>query len=482
MRLPISALLLAGAAVSAGAQGTTARVEIDHATGAARLITTRGASADTTDLGDEPVVRLHRSVPVDVRVVNTNTALYRFSSESEKVALPELVSLQGFMTKLNPYVPEVRSALSGTKGAGDAEATPSAEAVSAARLALATSLGSVERSLIGVDQALFGTNGLQANMATSLLALEQMRRGVAPEQASEPLRRALGLGAACGSQAPVRLPTAQLLLTSLTDLARSSQELRVASQGSAFASDARWAALRDSAARIEPRVQAALSDFEPLVDAAYRMERLVGIVAGACSHWSAGEKKGSLTEGRSITVRVEPRPEPELARLADRAPESFTVVVQPRALVRPALSITAIAAPDARFATYATRPVEGGVEIFESGRKDRRFGLGATLGFTWPGLDHRETRGIAFWLPEILVAAGDLTGAGVGTAVSMGFVKLGVGALWMRQEALAGARVGDVVPDESGLQLVEGYGKPKLYLSLSVFEWAPFADRIPGVD
>ena len=74
--LLVPALVAAGAA-QAGAQ--QAVVEFDHATDAARLIVTRGATADTTSLGTTPVVRLHRSVPVDVRVVNTNTALYGLS-------------------------------------------------------------------------------------------------------------------------------------------------------------------------------------------------------------------------------------------------------------------------------------------------------------------------------------------------------------------------------------------------------------------
>src|SRR5688500_9719538 len=49
----------------AAAQRPAARVEIDHVTGESRLIVRRGTAEDTTDLGDEPVVRLHRAIPVD---------------------------------------------------------------------------------------------------------------------------------------------------------------------------------------------------------------------------------------------------------------------------------------------------------------------------------------------------------------------------------------------------------------------------------
>lgn len=476
-----TAVFLLAFPAAALAQAPAARVEIDHVSGDTRLIVQRGASADTTALGRDRVVRLHRDVPVDVQVVNTNTALYEFGSAAEDVALPEVETLQAFSARLTPYVPELRAALArggGAKGAEDA--APTEQALSAARLALAVALGSTERGLVGVDQALFGENGLQPTMTASLLALEQMRRGVPPEQASEPLRRALGLGGACGSQVPVRLPTAELLLTSLSRLAAGSQELRGAMYGSSFAGDARWVALRDSARTLEARAHAALGDFEPLVANAYRVERLVGLVANACSRWSAGEARGSLTKGRSITITVRPRPEPELSRLAERGADQYTVLVQPRALVRPAIAVGAIAAPGGRFPTYATRPVAGGVEVYESGRKDRRFGIGGTLGFTWAMLDQSDARGFALWLPEILVAAGDLTGAGVGAGVSVGFVKLGAGAMWMRHESLSGARAGDVVADESQVQLVDGYGKPKLYFSLSIFDWSPLAKRIPG--
>lgn len=477
MRLAAFPLLLLPS-LTASAQAPTARVEIDHATGDARLIVVRGGRADTSELGDRPVVRLAHSIPVDVRVVNTNTALYRFSRTVEGVPLPEVEALQGFSTRLTPYVPELRASLRNRGLRGGAESTTEA-AIAEARLALTLSLGSAERSLLAIDEAIYGERGLQPTLGRTLLALEQMRSGTSPERASAPLREQLGLGAACGRQEPVRLQTAGQMLAALSTLSTATDELRDATYGVAFA-DTRWQALRDSARVLDSRAQSALADFEPLVTNAYRVERLVGIVANACSEWSAGSVSGTRTRGKSVTIRVEPRAEPEVARIADRAPAQFTVVVQPRSIVRPAVAIAGIAAPGARFPTYATREVPGGVEVFESGRKDRRFGLGGTLGFTWPGLDRRDGSGVAVWLPELLVAAGDLTGAGVGTAVSLGFVKVGAGAMWMRHESLVGARPGDVLADPSLMQVVDGYGKPQFYVSVSVFDWAPFADRIPG--
>lgn len=477
MRVHAAVLLLSFALTTTDVRAQRARVEIDHGTGAIRLIVQRGARVDTSAMGDEAVVRLPHNVPVEIDVVNTNTALYNFSRTSASVALPEAQALSGFVSRLTPYVPELRSALSGSRGAGFTE--PPAQNVADARLALAVALGTAERSLMQIDEAVFGERGLQPTITTTLLALEQMRRNVAPEVAAEPLRRRLRVGKSCGSQEPVRLPTAESLLSSLVALSGATGNMRVAMLGQVY-DDARWRALRDSARVLDVRAQSALADFESLLSSTYRVERLVGIVANACSKWSAGVARGSRTSGRAITIRVEPRTEAELARIADRTVSEYTVLVQPQPFLRPAIAIAGIAAPGGRFPTFGTKDVEGGVSVYESGQTDRRFGLGGTLGFTWRGLDHRDGSGLAVWLPEVVVAAGDVTGAGLGTGFSLGFLKVSAGAMWMRQQSLEGARVGDVVADALQVRIVDGYGKPKLYFALSLFDWAPFADRIPG--
>jgi hypothetical protein len=244
--------------------------------------------------------------------------------------------------------------------------------------------------------------------------------------------------------------------------------------------DERVRMMQDSAQMLARQTYAAVGDFEPMVANAYRVERLVAIVASACSHWSGGTVQGTLTKGRDVTVRVEPRTEVETSRLAERGPVEYTVSVLPRTILRPALGFAAIAAPDARFANYGTRAVTGGVEIYETGTRDARFAVGGTLGFTWPGLDYRETRGFAVWLPEFTVAPGRVTAFGVGGAVSWSFLKLGGGVAFVRYGALEGAHAGDVVSDESVMQINDTYSSPKLYFSVGVFDWAPLAGRLRG--
>jgi hypothetical protein len=120
------------------------------------------------------------------------------------------------------------------------------------------------------------------------------------------------------------------------------------------------------------------------------------------------------------------------------------------------------------------------VQIFESGTRDARFNVGGTLGFTWPGLDYRETHGFAIWLPELVLAPGRNTTVGAGASISWSFLKLGAGMAWVKHGALDGVAVGDVVPDQSMLQVSDTYSSPKLYFSLGIFDWAPLADKIPG--
>jgi hypothetical protein len=474
-QLFLSALLIVPGVLNAQQVAT---VEVDHASGRVRLITRTGGGADTTDLGDDPVVRLPRSVPVEVRVANTNTAVYRFSTETKSTALPETESVQSFLATFQPYVPELRAAASNALRRNiNMNARRSFADAASARSALVATMTSARNNLARIDAAVFGEEGLQENLTTSLLALEQMRNGIAPERASEPLRRSLRLGQPCQPEQPVRLPTAQRLLSALTDVVQASQELRNTIDASTMFAE-QLGTLSDSARAVERQAQAAVADFEPLVANAYRVERLVGIVASACSFWVADTVSASMTSGREVTVRVEPRAEPETSRIADRPAKEFTIAIQPRAIVRPALGFIALAAPDARFANYGTREVGGGVEIYQTGTRDARFNVGGSLAFTWPGLDQRDARGFAIWLPEIVLAPGRNTTVGLGSALSWNYLKVGAGVAWIKYGALEGANVGDVVPDETALQISDAYSSPKLYFSVGVFDWAPLAGRL----
>ncbi|MFN2571159.1 MAG: hypothetical protein ABR537_06030 [Gemmatimonadales bacterium] len=458
----------------------TAVVEFDHKAGTARLIVRSGSRADTTPLGPSPTVRLPRSVPVHIVIVNTNTALYRYAKQTEKSTLPEVESVRAFMGRMRPYLPELRraaiSAL-GTRGPGDASAN--AAALAAARDLLARNLRSSEQSLLKLDDVAHGPNGLRDNQTAVVFALEQMRRGVPPESASERLRSALALGGPCQSPDSLPEPMADRLFAAVSDLLDAEENLQLALGGFQFGADPAWVQLRDSVRLMSDRVQTAMSDVDDLFSSVYYMDRLIRIVAAGCSHWSAGTAAGTMTTGQTVTLSMEARSEPEIARVADPDVRTFTVSVAPRGLLHPGLGFNVIGIPRGRFSSYSTRPVTGGVEVYQSGERDARYGYGASLGFTWGALDRSETSGRAVWLPEILLSFGAVRGFGVGAGFSWSFLKLSGGAMWVQHNALVGARAGDILPDDTYLRSRESFGPPRLYISLCILDTAPFARRLP---
>jgi len=478
-RACLLAALVAACPLHLAAQ-KTAVVEFDHTAGTARLIVRNGSRADTTPLSASPTVRLSRSVPVHIVVVNTNTALYRYARQTEKVTLPEVESVRSFMARMRPYLPELRrAAISALGTRGPADEGTTAAALAATRELLTRNLRSGEQSLLKLDDVMHGSNGLRENETSVLFALEQMRRGVPPEQASERLRTALALGGPCQSPDSLPEPMTDRLFSAVGDLLDAGANLQLALGGLQFGGDPTWVQLRDSAQLMSNRVQNAMSDIDGLTSSVYYMDRLIRIVAAGCSHWSAGTAAGTMTTGQTVTLSIEARSEPEIARVADPEVRTFTVAVEPRMLFHPGLGLNVVAIPRGRFPTYATRPTTGGVELYQAGERDARYAYGASLGFTWGALDRSETSGRAVWLPEILVSFGAVRGFGVGAGFSWSFLKLSGGAMWVQHEQLAGARPGDVLPDETYFRSRQSFGRPKLYISLSLLDTAPFAGRLP---
>jgi hypothetical protein len=229
---------------------------------------------------------------------------------------------------------------------------------------------------------------------------------------------------------------------------------------------------------VNSRAALVLDDYEALVTTAYRLERLAGIVAGACGTRTLDSLRLRTGSGRTMTIAVTPRSETELARVAELGSTTWTVTVQPRVLISPSLSIGGLVAPQGRLPVYGTSSAGGTTTVAETGRSDARFTAAGMLGITWGPLDRREKNGVAVWLPELVVGAGSTPTFGVGAGVSYGFLRLGVGGAWMRHAALDGMRVGDVLADPSELRVSDSYGRPRLYMTLSVFDWSPLAARL----
>ena len=473
------ALALAVAAAPLAAQQRRGIVEIDHASGEARLIYTAEGRSDTTALGRNPTVRVPRGTAVTVRVVGTNTALYTFSTEQQNVPVPDFEAAKSLVIRSAPYMPELRTvaaAIDGRGGEGAAEAMAALAEADRALLAEATT--EVRTAVSKVDRAVQGRAGIQQLQSTTLYALERMRLGTAPEQAAADLRALLPQAVRCGDDAPVRLSAAQDLLDGVFQVTRAHADLTEAVSGPGYFDHMAWRSAYDSALVVDAKAQLVLEDYERLVTLAYRLERVGGIVAGACSQQELGAVARRVASGRTMTITATPRSETELARVATLAPTTWTVTVQPKIVVSPSLSIGGLAAPQARFPIYGTAPTTGGSEVVRTGRSDARFTAAGMLGVTWGPLDRRETSGVAFWLPELVVGAGSTPTFGVGGAVSWHALRLGVGAAWMRHRRLDGMTEGTVLSDPSELRVSDSYGRPRLYVTLSLFDSSPLAARL----
>jgi hypothetical protein len=98
------ALSLCGVVGPLAAQGV---LEYDHARRQARLILVHGTVAETTLVAPGSRVAIRAPTEVQLRVSNTNTALYRFAQQAQAAPAPQLEPLRSFLGTLRPYLPEV---------------------------------------------------------------------------------------------------------------------------------------------------------------------------------------------------------------------------------------------------------------------------------------------------------------------------------------------------------------------------------------
>src|SRR4051812_45673935 len=98
--------------VAAGAQAGTI-VEFDQAAGVTRILTPRGSRIDTTKSNGSRSVKLGDGRSAQIRVVNTNTALYKLTRDVASSGSSPMETVRGFLSKLGPYFPELGLALAG---------------------------------------------------------------------------------------------------------------------------------------------------------------------------------------------------------------------------------------------------------------------------------------------------------------------------------------------------------------------------------
>jgi hypothetical protein len=494
-RWRLASLLLAfGLCTSHGLHAQT-RLEYDHAAGTMRMITTRGSGVDTTVVRNGAHLTLNAPATVPVLVTNTNTALYRLSTKGQAVPAPELEPLRTFLATLRPYLPEVALLAAGpadrlsTRGLSSSLEysilPPSIPPSATSRVRTAWLAGRrTELAVAQVDEAIFGASGMHQALTNTLLALQGMRVDGDVAAHAATLRRDLGLSGNACEDPDARaeyLPGTLTLIRVLDELLAARHELlrAIAVSGGELRTFPDFPGLADSLARITTASQGAATDYEKLVTVAYRVQALALEAAYACPSWSGDALRVTSAGGVTLTLTVEPRTEAELARVATQRGSTFQATVMPAWRMRPGLGASLLVAPEASYSKFATRTPEtgSGTEIFQSGTQDSRFTWGITLGMAWRALSRGEgdRPDVALWLPEITVnPAADTRALGLGAAVSWRFLKLGTGLLWTRHSELEGQSVGESLPNKDFLRTRDTYASPKVYLSLSIFDWPPF--------
>jgi hypothetical protein len=142
--------------------------------------------------------------------------------------------------------------------------------------------------------------------------------------------------------------------------------------------------------------------------------------------------------------------------------------------MRPISALSVILWAGADFESYSTERVAGSSIIRAAKADISHWSQGLSFGLAWRFLDFRDVKdkGFAVTVPELLVNPFDsFRGVGVGAGVSYAFLKLSVGALWIRNTVLDGQTVGNVIADPASLMTRPAY-TPRLFFSLGVYSVA----------
>jgi hypothetical protein len=463
-------------------------VQIDHHSGAVSVVD----DAHIAQVVDSKTLRFRRPTTVQLEVVNGNTALYDYSISTQPDASSQTNPLQPagvFLSAVKAYLPELNIALrrgsrGPSAGTSDLPSVPSSLTRAAADAATAAlqngrAVNADIRDLTGLVRG-----PMDRTLHLTIRALDRMHRGEV-EPAAKELADSLQLSApsCASSNNPPRARESRVSSLGLStrviakvDSLRADNELFAAS----LANDA---LLSDSAAHdfvtqlvaLHARADTVLNNYDTTVQSAYRVETMAAAVASGCSRWTATQTL-RVTPGANqvVTIKVQPRSEPEVQRVATDVPGPITVtLIPPPGHLSLKVGATVLYAPHAQFPTYGVRSTGGsGAQslIYQDKPLDDRFSYGLTLGATYsPWLDWGD---FALWLPEATIAdPGGSSGkaAALGSAISFKSIKLGVGAFWAKHSVLDTLGVGKPLANAQFLKQHDSYGKPVAYFSVSIF-------------
>jgi hypothetical protein len=438
-----------------------ADITLDHAKGK--------ITVDGEDMSEKEI-RLKTSGGVIIWVTNTNTALYDYVTNAEKLESPEIVALNAFAKDFTPYVPEIRAAID------DAF-------LEEQKCPLADGGGrDVAKELAKIDTIIRGVNGLQEVELSALTALREMNnKSGEPDYLEKEFGNTKSTRLNTTKQGCWKNTCSESIANALFSLRKYRQDLvetlRKYRQEPVETNADSPPCEKKEIEKYELLVKTAtgvLDDSDELYGAALGIETLLNDVLGAKSVYS-DTTFVDLEYGRSVTVKITPKEDKRRVPLAVNDPIEFKFKVFKDWVLRPSVGLSFLAANNAEFPKIGTKPVPGDslVEIAESGTQDSRFEWGLTLGLTTRWTDWREESGLAIWLPELTInPSDDVRALGLGGAASWRIFKLGIGALWTRHEILDNdQRIGDKLPMTESPLTRQSYRDPSFYFSVSVFGW-----------
>jgi hypothetical protein len=414
--------------------------------------------------------------PLAVFVVNTNSAFYDYSVTQEKVEAPELKELRTFTKALGPYLGELGIQIWGPPQQKIAQAFKAPWEADVARIqsllyvslpATTTALEAALEDMRGIEASLSGlpaASDVGARLDVidkSLVAVtDSLKSAIVRTAPGTPVTAALCDGLIDGRAFTLDAARGDYALLTIPCLNAAYQSL---------------AAHLKTLAAVPAEAKKTQDAYPRVMKAAYDVEGLGATVLQASLWKRLKVIKVTMTAGRAVTLKVTPAAAEEIGRVAAQGPKEFKFGARPDWLIRPSVALAFLAAPKAAYPTFSTKAAGDSVEIVQSGSQDSRFTYGLSLGFTWRGLDGRDGNGLAVWLPELTVnPSSDVKAVGAGMAASWGIFKIGTGALWTKHTSLDGQAVGQILAAAGDLRTKEAYGKPRFYLGLSIFGWAPF--------
>jgi hypothetical protein len=481
---------VAGVFAASAVSATSAQVvvQIDHHSGAVSIVD----DAHIAELVDNKTLRFRRPTTVQLEVINGNTALYDYSISTQPDASSQTNTLQPagmFLSAVKAYLPELNVLVRrGSRGASaassDLPSIPSSltrPAADAAGVALQNGRA-VDADLRDLTRLVRGP--MDRTLHLTIRALDRMHRGEV-EPAAKELADSLQLSApnCTSSNNPPHARESRASSLGLSTRVIAKVDSFKADNELLATSLANDALLSDSAAHdfvtqlaaLHAKADTVLNNYDTTVQSAYRVETMAAAVASGCSRWTATQPlRVAPGANQVVTVRVQPRSEPEVQRVATDVPGPISVtLIPPPNHLSLKLGATALYAPHAQFPTYGVRSAGGtGAQalIYQDKPLDDRFSYGLTLGATYsPWLEHGD---FSLWLPEITIAdPGGSSGkaAAIGSAISFKSVKLGVGAFWAKHSVLDTLGVGKPLANAQFLKQHDSYGKPVAYFSVSIF-------------